>query len=49
VQAEENLRSFLDFEAGAGDKLVRSHGFLPRFTTGSYRDLLTNALGWISG
>jgi hypothetical protein len=40
----------LDFQAGAGegDKLMRSHGFLPR-VTGSYRDLLTNALGWISG
>jgi hypothetical protein len=40
----------MDFQAGAGegDKLMRSHGFLPR-VTGSYRDLLTNALGWISG
>ena len=49
-QAEQALKGLLDFEAGAGegDKLMRSHGFLPR-VTGSYRDLLSNALGWISG
>jgi len=46
-RAEKALEGLLDFEAGQGEVLMRSHGLLPR-VTGTYRDLLANiGLGWI--